>query len=324
MDSTGTSAMNSTCSRFFDGDTICLPYDGIAPFYYIDRPSVITGLSDPHLAILAPLIAYWSLSLFFHCLDMSDWRWLDKYRIHESDEVQSKNRVSRFEVVCAVLVQHAIQTMLGLLMLSDEAPCSWADHMVKMEAVARIIAQITNEIFGEKFGGLLLDSWGHRLLYLSYWWAIPTAQFLFAMCVTYFPVTLQSFFDPIVFRFFIDAWQYFFHRLMHTNKFLYKHLHSVHHRLYVPYAFGALYNHPIEGLVLDSLGALLAEMASFMTTRQAALLFAFSTLKTVDDHCGYNLPFDPLQLFSANKADYHDIHHQVCRRGTFHTHHVTY
>ena len=98
---------------------------------------------------------------------------------------------------------------------------------------------------------------------------------------------------------------------MHVNKFLYKQFHSWHHRLYVPYAFGSLYNHPVEGFLLDSLGAALAETLTGMSTRQATLLFIFSTLKTVDDHCGYNLPFDPLQLF-GNNADYHDIHHQAC------------
>lgn len=98
---------------------------------------------------------------------------------------------------------------------------------------------------------------------------------------------------------------------MHVNKYLYKHFHSVHHRLYVPYAFGSLYNHPVEGFLLDSLGASLAEYLTGMSIRQATLLFVISTLKTVDDHCGYSLPFDPLQLMSGNNADYHDIHHQV-------------
>lgn len=109
----------------------------------------------------------------------------------------------------------------------------------------------------------------------------------------------------------MDTWQYFLHRGMHVNKFLYKHLHSVHHRLYVPYAFGALYNHPVEGFLLDSLGAALSEALAGLTIRQAALFFLFSTCKTVDDHCGYNLPWDPLQMLSGNTADYHDIHHQV-------------
>src|ERR1700722_9962114 len=112
-------------------------------------------------------------------------------------------------------------------------------------------------------------------------------------------------------RFVIDTWQYFLHRLMHSNKFLYKHFHSVHHRLYVPYAFGSLYNHPVEGFLLDSMGAVIAESLSGMTTRQAMLLFSISTCKAVDDHCGDLLPFDPLQLLSRNNADYHDIHRLV-------------
>lgn len=45
----------------------------------------------------------------------------------------------------------------------------------------------------------------------------------------------------------MDAWQYAMHRAFHENKFLYRNFHSHHHRLYVPYAYGALYNHPVEG-----------------------------------------------------------------------------
>jgi len=112
--------------------------------------------------------------------------------------------------------------------------------------------------------------------------------------------------------FFIDAWQYFLHRAMHTNAFLYKTFHSWHHRLHVPYSFGAMYNHPVEGFLLDSCGAVLAEWITGMSVRQATLLFTVATFKAVDDHCGYSLPFDPLQLFTGNNADYHDIHHQVC------------
>jgi len=106
------------------------------------------------------------------------------------------------------------------------------------------------------------------------------------------------------------------------NKFLYRHLHSVHHRLYVPYAFGALYNHPVEGFVMDTLGSVIAQSVSFMSTRQAILLFTFATLKTVDDHCGYAFPWDPFQMLSGNNSDYHDIHHQVRRSASslFNTH----
>jgi sphinganine C4-monooxygenase len=47
-----------------------------------------------------------------------------------------------------------------------------------------------------------------------------------------------------------------------------------------------------------------------MTPRQAIIFFTFSTIKTVDDHCGYALPWDPLQHITGNNAAYHDIHHQ--------------
>lgn len=38
--------------------------------------------------------------------------------------------------------------------------------------------------------------------------------------------------------------------------------------------------------------------------------FTGSTFKTVDDHCGYALPWDPLQHLTSNNAGYHDVHHQ--------------
>ena len=47
-----------------------------------------------------------------------------------------------------------------------------------------------------------------------------------------------------------------------------------------------------------------------MTVRQSMWFFTCSTIKTVDDHCGYKLPFDPLQRITSNNAAYHDIHHQ--------------
>lgn len=113
--------------------------------------------------------------------------------------------------------------------------------------------------------------------------------------------------------FVMDAWQYALHRAFHESRFLYRHFHSHHHRLYVPYAFGALYNHPLEGLLLDSAGAALSHAVALMTVRQGILLFTFSTLKTVCDHGGYAFPWwlDPLHLVFPNCAEYHDVHHQM-------------
>ena len=108
---------------------------------------------------------------------------------------------------------------------------------------------------------------------------------------------------PKAHRFVLDTWQYFCHRAMHVNKWLYRHIHARHHRLYVPYACGALYNHPVEGFLLDTCGGLVAHWAAGLTTRQDLVLFSISTLKTVDDHSGLALPWDPFQIICGNNAD---------------------
>ncbi|KAF7309654.1 Sphingosine hydroxylase [Mycena indigotica] len=268
------STMNTTnCVHFVDG--LCVRSSN-APWYYSYKVSLIDGVSDQHLALGAPVVAYWLLSLAFHYLDTREWKALKKYRLHDSPEVASTNQVTRAAVIRGVIVQQILQTALGLFWVDDK-PHSSASHAEEISRIAHRLAPLVGSADG--------------VAYWVYWWAIPIIQFLGAV-------------------FLVDTWQYFIHRYMHINKFLYRKVHSWHHRLYVPYAFGALYNHPLEALLLDSLGTALAETLTGMSTRQAALLFTTATLKTVDDHCGYNLPFDPLQMLSSNNADYHDIHHQ--------------
>jgi sphinganine C4-monooxygenase len=106
-----------------------------------------------------------------------------------------------------------------------------------------------------------------------------------------------------------DAWQYLIHRLMHENKTLYNAVHSTHHRLLVCYAAGALYNHPLEAFLLDTVGALATVYASGAPCNVATWFFCFATVKTVTDHCGYDWPVNPLAPLFANNARYHDVHH---------------
>ncbi|MFS7982903.1 putative sphingolipid C4-monooxygenase [Helianthus anomalus] len=115
----------------------------------------------------------------------------------------------------------------------------------------------------------------------------------------------------IIAMFVMDTWQYFVHRYMHVNKFLYRHIHSQHHKLVVPYAIGALYNHPLEGLLLDTVGGAISFLVSGMTARTAVIFFCFAVVKTVDDHCGLWLPGNLFHMFFQNNTAYHDIHHQL-------------
>ncbi|KAK4686339.1 sphinganine C4-monooxygenase, partial [Tremellales sp. Uapishka_1] len=266
------------------------------PFYHTSSPNLLAFISDKHLSLLAPILVYWLLSFTFHYLDNAQIPYFEARRIHESPETLARNKATVLQVVKAVIFQQVVQTALGVIWLESDDEILrreiMIDHLSKMAQLSPKVAKGVLLLLGPRSGESVLRSYGAELVQWTYWWGIPCAQ------------TLVAFFI-------VDTWQYFLHRAMHMNRFLYRNFHSVHHRLYVPYAFGALYNHPLEGFLLDTLGAAAAHSLTFMTVRQAIFLFTVSTIKTVDDHCGYRLWWDPCQMIFTNNADYHDIHHQA-------------
>ncbi|KNZ60666.1 C4-hydroxylase [Puccinia sorghi] len=262
------------------------------PLYHFHREEIIPGLTDPALTVIVPLLAYWLVSIFFTALDYLELPWIEKYRLHEPAEVSARNKVSPAQVIKAVIIQQLIQTALGIFYL-DSSPSDVLsrDYLAEMKTYAPFVSSLVQILLPPQHARWLLINHGQSLTQWAYWWGLPILQFLWASFV-------------------LDTWQYFWHRAFHINQFLYKHIHSVHHRLYCPYSFGALYNHPLEGFILDTLGAVIAHLVSGMSVRQATVLFGISTAKTVDDHCGLALPFDPFQHLFGNNAAYHDIHHQ--------------
>ncbi|KAI3945524.1 hypothetical protein MKW98_018341 [Papaver atlanticum] len=139
------------------------------------------------------------------------------------------------------------------------------------------------------------------------------------MLLSSFEVVVQpslpvQFLQFIVAMLVTDAWQYFVHRYMHLNKFLYRHVHSQHHKVVVPYAFGAFYSHPLEGLLLDTFGGVVSFLISGMTARTSVFFFSFTMVKAIDDHSGLWLPgYNLFQLVFPNNSAYHDIHHYGLR-----------
>ena len=107
----------------------------------------------------------------------------------------------------------------------------------------------------------------------------------------------------------MDSWQYFLHRLMHSNQLLYRYSHSKHHRLVAPYAFGALYYHTPEGLLLNTVGGFVAMAAAGLPPCASVLFFSLVNVRTIDIHCGMWLPWHPLNLLLGNNAAHHDVHH---------------
>ena len=84
---------------------------------------------------------------------------------------------------------------------------------------------LVRALVGRRFSAHL---WLHKardLVYGAYRWAIPLSQ-LFAGLSVSRPSLFNVQLAHIFCCFFIDTWQYFLHRAMHVNTFLFKTIHS--------------------------------------------------------------------------------------------------
>lgn len=173
--------MNSSASALF-GPSLS-PATVEYPFYHLPRLDVVPGLSDKYLSILAPFITYWVLSLVFQVVDWAALPAIEKYRIHEPDEVKTRNRVTIRQVICMVLFQQVLQTALGLYWLEDddERFGPFRDHkgevVVYKAAIARALRWVlpTNSLVAADQVG-----WINKAANVSYWWVVPVGQFLIA------------------------------------------------------------------------------------------------------------------------------------------------
>lgn len=302
------------------------------PAYEIrPMPDLLPFISDFWLSLVSTHIAYWVVSMIFHVIDVYDL--FPQYRLHTPEEISQRNLASRYEVARDVVIEQIIQMgMSAFLSATDPVQTTgteeydvavWATRIrlaqralptvlgtlgFNAAAISKNMAASYPLLAGALAGGhypfltTTLDDVTGTAVPAFATWELVVAKAIYWVIIPGFQVWVATCF--------LDTWQYFWHRAMHLNKWMYTNWHARHHRLYVPYAYGALYNHPIEGFVLDTLGAGLAYKVSMLSARGGMFFFVFSTIKTVDDHCGYALPWDPLQHITSNNAAYHDIHHQ--------------
>ena len=227
------------------GETATMYLDDLPPlpsYQLTPLPSLLPPIPDKLLTLLLPIVAYWALSMFFHWIDTNDY--FPQYRLHTPAEVAKRNKVSRWEVVRDVVIQQVVQTAVGWVLGMTEPDdffgkeeydvAVWARRIrVAERAVPGLLATIGLDakglaknlhashpmLAGVFLGGRYpsIDSmnaagsgfqtkafagWEVALASAIYWVLVPMLQLGVAIVV-------------------VDTWQYFLHRAMHMNKWLY-------------------------------------------------------------------------------------------------------
>lgn len=124
-------------------------------------------------------------------------------------------------------------------------------------------------------------------------------------------ISITSIYQSSIILLVDDIYFYFFHRLLHTNKFLYKHIHKLHHSAHSPYPINYIYAHPIEifsGFGGSAIGILIQGKI------YSSSLIMYSIIKILHEiyiHSGVILfKFDNYYFMSfIGSVEDHDIHH---------------
>ena len=209
------------------------------------REPLLPPIPDNVLALMLPIIAYWGLSMIYHFIDVNGY--FEQYRLHTPAEVLKRNKVTRWEVIRDVVLQQIIQTIAGYAMSYFDAAevvgreehdvAVWATRLrLVQKAIPSTLAfvgvdalglsksmyqnghsMLAGVLAGGSYPGLVqsvvLDngaqamapafaSWELSVASFIYWYLIPGFQFALAVSI-------------------LDTWQYFLHRAMHLNRWLY-------------------------------------------------------------------------------------------------------
>ena len=108
-----------------------------------------------------------------------------------------------------------------------------------------------------------------------------------------------------------DLCFYTYHRLLHSNRWLYTWIHKSHHLFKAPWVWTSHAVHPVE-LLLQSIGAMLGPLLVGMTLGELWSWLAVRQWQGVLDHAGYELPLDPIGwLPGVGGTRFHDDHHRL-------------
>lgn len=230
-------------------NTISKPDDGILPplptYRVTPLPPLVSPIPDKILILLLPIAAYWGLSMFFHWIDTNDY--LPQYRLHTPAELSKRNRASRWEVLRDVLIYQVLQTGMGILIMlvepidtygkEDFDVAVWTRRVrasqraipwlfsvigVNSKGIASHLANSHPLLAGALSGGYYPSSKVAAVAggdnSTTYAAGYVSWEVLIAHAIYYYIIPMIQFGAGILL---VDTWEYFAHRAMHMNKWLY-------------------------------------------------------------------------------------------------------
>jgi sphinganine C4-monooxygenase len=91
------------------------------------------------------------------------------------------------------------------------------------------------------------------------------------------------------------------HRAMHSNRFLWRHIHRYHHRYADPSASSTIYAHPLELILVDILPFAIGPLVAGCSPAVFSTVAVAGTLNALLVHSGYQIYYD---------MGHHDHHHK--------------
>ena len=102
---------------------------------------------------------------------------------------------------------------------------------------------------------------------------------------------------------------YWVHRGMHESRWLFKKVHSTHHRIMTPWAITGHYMHPAE-YVLTGTVMLIGPLLVGAHVVTLYLWIILRQWEAAEGHAGYDFPWSPTHLIPfSDGARHHDFHH---------------
>jgi len=177
---------------------------------------------------------------------------------------------------------------------------AWAErYRIQARAVNR------RAIVRPAFGRFALNSSVMALFTVASWPLLRLSNVHAGPLPPWYVIVLQVAFFVVL----DDFLFYWLHRGLHEIRWLYKKVHSVHHRITTPWAITGHYVHPVEYI----LTAVVMLTGPILLGCHVVTLYIWIVVRqweAAEGHSGYDFPWSPTRLIPfSDGATHHDFHH---------------